>query len=36
VATLWPEVQRAALDIIARAYGRAVTAKEVVDQISGW
>ena len=36
VATLWPEIQRAALDIIARAYGRVVTAKEVVDQISGW
>jgi len=36
VATLWPEIQRAALDIIARAYGRVATAKEVVDQISGW
>src|ERR1700752_1264284 len=36
VATLWPEIQRAALDIIARAYGRVVTAKEVIDQISGW
>jgi len=36
VATLWPEIQRAALDIIGRAYGRVVTAKEVVDQISGW
>jgi nicotinamidase-related amidase len=36
VATLWPEIQRATLDIIGRAYGRVVTAKEVVDQISGW
>ena len=36
VATLWPEIQRAALDIIARAYGRVATAKEVVDQISRW
>jgi ureidoacrylate peracid hydrolase len=36
VATLWPEIQRAALDIIGRAYGRVVTAKEVIDQISGW
>jgi ureidoacrylate peracid hydrolase len=36
VATLWPEIQRASLDIIGRAYGRVVTAKEVVDQISSW
>jgi nicotinamidase-related amidase len=36
VATLWPEIQRATLDIIGRAYGRVATAKEVVDQISGW
>jgi nicotinamidase-related amidase len=36
VATLWPEIQRATLDIIGRAYGRVVTAKEVVDQISSW
>lgn len=36
VATLWPEIQRATLDIIGRAYGRVVTAKEVVDQISAW
>ena len=36
VATLWPEIQRASLDIIGRAYGRVVTAKEVIDQISGW
>ena len=36
VATLWPEIQRATLDIIGRAYGRVVSAKEVVDQISSW
>ena len=36
VATLWPEIQRAALDIIGRAYGRIATGKEVADQISRW
>ena len=36
VATLWPEIQRATLDIIGRAYGRVVTGKEVTDQISSW
>ena len=36
VATLWPEIQQATLDIIRRAYGRAVTSKEVADQISKW
>jgi len=36
VATLWPEIQRATLDIIGRAYGRVATAKEVVDLISRW
>lgn len=36
VATLWPEIQRATLDIIGRAYGRVVSAKAVVDQISSW
>src|SRR4029450_2862560 len=36
VATLWPEIQRASLDIIGRAYGRVVTAKEVVAQGSSW
>jgi nicotinamidase-related amidase len=36
VATLWPEIQRATLDIVGRAYGRVVTAKEVVDQIASW
>jgi len=36
VATLWPEIQRAALDIMGRAYARVVTGKEVADQISRW
>jgi nicotinamidase-related amidase len=34
VATLWPEIQRATLDIIARAYGRVQPAKTVVEEIS--
>jgi nicotinamidase-related amidase len=34
VATLWPEIQRATLDIIARAYARVRPAKTVVDEIS--
>ena len=33
VSTLWPEIQRATLDIIGRAYGRIATAKEIADQI---
>ena len=36
VATLWPEIQRATLDIVARAYGRVVSSKQVVDVVSGW
>ena len=36
VSTLWPEIQRATVDIIGRAYGRIATAKEVADQISTW
>ena len=36
VSTLWPEMQRATLDIIERAYGRIATAKEIADQISSW
>jgi nicotinamidase-related amidase len=36
VATLGPEIQRATLDIIGRAYGRVVTGKEVTDEISTW
>ena len=36
VATLWPEIQRATLDIVGRAFGRVVSSKEVLDTISGW
>ena len=36
VATLWPEIQRATLDIIGRAYGRIVTSKDIGRQISSW
>jgi nicotinamidase-related amidase len=36
VATLWPEIQRATLDIVGRAFGRVVQSKEVLDTISSW
>lgn len=36
VATLWPEIQRATLDIIGRAYGRVVSSKEIMDEVSSW
>lgn len=36
VATLWPEIQRATLDIIGRAYGRVVSSKEIIDQVAAW
>jgi nicotinamidase-related amidase len=36
VATLWPEIQQATLDIVRRAYGRVVPAKVVADEIAGW
>ncbi|MBI4636944.1 MAG: cysteine hydrolase [Candidatus Rokubacteria bacterium] len=36
VATLWPEIQRATLDIIGRAYGRVVFSKEIAAEIGGW
>lgn len=36
VATLWPDIQRATLDIVARAYGRVVSSKQVLDTISAW
>ena len=32
-ATLWPEIQRATLDIIGRAYGRVRTTKQVVEEM---
>ena len=36
VATLWPEIQRASLDIIRRAYGRVLTTRQVVEEIGRW
>jgi nicotinamidase-related amidase len=36
VTTLWPEIQRATLDIIGRAYGRVTTAKDVADVVGAW
>ena len=35
VATLWPEIQAATLDIIRRAYGRVVPAEQVADDLAG-
>lgn len=34
VATLWPEIQRATLDIIGRAYARVLSAKELADELA--
>lgn len=36
VATLWPEIQQATLDIIGRAYGRVVSSEAIADQIAAW
>jgi nicotinamidase-related amidase len=36
VATLWPEIQRATLDIIGRAFGRVVPSKDVLAMLAGW
>jgi ureidoacrylate peracid hydrolase len=36
VATLRPEIQRAALDIVARAYGRVLPSQSVIDEIAAW
>lgn len=36
VATLWPEIQRATLDIVRRAFGRVVPAKVVAEELSRW
>ncbi len=36
VTTLWPEIQRAALDIIGRAYARVLSTKEVADVVHAW
>ncbi len=35
-ATLWPEIQRAALDVIRRAYARVLTAKQIAEEIGRW
>jgi nicotinamidase-related amidase len=36
VATLWPEIQRATLDIVGRAFGRVVPARAVADELAQW
>jgi ureidoacrylate peracid hydrolase len=36
VATLWPEVQRWTLDLVRRAYGRVMTAREIADELAAW
>ena len=36
VTTLWPEIQRATLDIVGRAYGRVTSAKEIAYVVGGW
>jgi ureidoacrylate peracid hydrolase len=36
VSTLWPEIQRATLDIIGRAFGRVVSSKSVIDTLTSW
>jgi nicotinamidase-related amidase len=36
VATLWPGIQDAALDILGRAYARVTSAKDVAAQLAGW
>ncbi|MBI1733728.1 MAG: cysteine hydrolase [Candidatus Rokubacteria bacterium] len=36
VATLWPEIQRATLDIVGRAFGRVVPSKDVLDMLEAW
>jgi len=36
VATLWPAIQDAALDILGRAYARVTSAKDVASQLAGW
>jgi len=34
VATLWPEIHRATLDIMRRAYARVLSAKELADELA--
>jgi len=36
VATLWPDIQQATLDIVRRAYGRVTPAARVAAEITAW
>jgi ureidoacrylate peracid hydrolase len=36
VATLWPAIQHATLDIVRRAYGRVVCSKDIADTVGQW
>jgi ureidoacrylate peracid hydrolase len=36
VSTLWPDIQRATLDIIGRAFGRVVSSRSVIDTLTTW
>lgn len=36
VATLWPGIQDAVLDILGRAYARVTSAKDIADQLAAW
>ena len=36
VATLWPEIQRATLDIIGRAFGRITTSTDLLKALASW
>jgi nicotinamidase-related amidase len=36
VATLWPGIQDATLDILGRAYARVTSTKAVADQLAAW
>ena len=36
VSTLRPDIQRATLDIIGRAFGRVVSSKTVIDTLTSW
>jgi len=36
VSTLWPDIQRATLDIIGRAFGRVVSSKTILDTLTTW
>jgi ureidoacrylate peracid hydrolase len=36
VATIWPEIQRATLDVIRRAFARVASAREIVDEMRAW